>query len=316
MDAHHFYEVSDQFFRLYEQGEYQQAVELLEQRGDQFSENECVILAWRSAMLARLGRFDESVICLRQAYDRGYWYHEAALTQDPDFAGLQGDPGFTEVVELHAIRRQVETSRIRPALSVITPQGSGPFPCLMALHGNQSNITNSLHFWEPAVGQGWLLALPQSSQPTWASGYASWDNIEQSMVEVRDHLSEINRRYPVNPACMVAGGFSMGGQIALRMALNPDLRLSGALLVEAWIQEEGLAEMVQLAKRVSQPAPRIYLVAGENNTDFYHIAEEIKNLLTAYDIPCHIEGSSGDRHQFPVDFPQVLERAMKFICAG
>ncbi len=316
MDADRFYGFSDQFFRLYEQGAYQQAVELLEQRGDQFPENECMILAWRSAMLARLGRFDEAVSCLRQAYDRGHWYHEAALTQDPDFAGLQGDPKFTEVVELFAMRRQVETPRIRPALSVIAPQGSGPFPCLIALHGNQSNITNSLHFWEPAVGQGWLLALPQSAQPTWASGYASWDDIEQSMAEVRDHLSEINRRYPVNPACMVAGGFSMGGQIALRMALNPELHLSGALLVEAWMQEEGLAEMVQLAKRVSQPAPRIYLVAGEQNVDFYHMAEEIKSLLTAYDIPCQLEGSSGDRHAFPVDFPQVLDRAMKFICAG
>lgn len=315
-DPQHFRKLSQQFFSLYEAGAYQQAVEVLENQEDQFPENECLILAWRSAMLARLGRSEAAVNCLRKAYDRGHWYHEAALTQDPDFAVLQGDPRFIEVVELHAMRRLVETPRLRPALSVLAPEGSGPLPCIIALHGNQSNIADTQPFWEPVVEQGWLLALPQSSQPTWASGYASWDNIEQSLAEVQDHLADVLRRYPVDPECLVAGGFSMGGQIALRTALNPESHLTGVLLVEPWLSEEGLAEMIQLTKRLSQPFPRVYLVAGIDNTDFYHIAEEIDRLLKTYGIPSQLEGYPGEGHQFPADFGQVLERALKFICAA
>lgn len=315
-DPQNFRVLSQQFFGLYESGAYQEAVELLEQQGDRFPESEALILAWRSAMLARLGRLEEAVSFLRLAYERGHWYHEAALTQDPDFAALQGDPKFTEIVEQHAMRRLVETGRIRPALSIIAPPGSGPFPAVIALHGNQGSISDTQPFWEPVVEQGWLLALPQSAQPTWASGYALWDNIEQSMSEVRDHLMDISRRYPVNPDCVVAGGFSMGGQIALRTALNPDFHLRGALLVEPWLPEEALAEMVRFAKSVSQPVPRIYVVSGKDNADFYHIAEEIERLLKAYDIPCQLEGYPGDRHQFPEEFASVLARALTFICAG
>ena len=309
-----FYQMVDQFICLYRDGAYQKALDLLDREAPQYPVGEAMTLAWQSAMLARLGRVDEAIQRLRLAYERGYWYHESALVQDPDFQLLQGNLQFEQVVGLFSMRRMVAAAQTRPALETIVPGGSGLYPLFLALHGNQSSVALSTDFWRSAADRGWLLALPQSSQPTWVSGFAVWNDMAMALTEMHAHLAQLTASYPVDPQRVVAAGFSMGAQVALRMALSPQFHLRGVVVVEAWLPEESMAELAQVVKRAPRPAPRIYLIAGKENSEYYHMAEEVYSLLQAHDIPCALEGSSNPHHNFPADFDQVLQRALTFIC--
>lgn len=303
----------DRFLALYQQGAYDQALHLIETDGPRFPENAAQAMAWQVAMLSRLERVDEAMQVLQSAEARGFWYHEQALLHDPDFAALQSHPLFSGLVERMAARRQAAAAQLLPTRQVIAPSGPGPHPLCLALHGNYANLSMTVPYWRPLVEHGWILAALQSSQPGWASDIYVWDDISKSLAEIKRHYAGLLSAAVVDPQAVIAGGFSMGATIAVRMALDPAFSLRGVIAHETWFTDESLTELEQALASAPQTQARVLLIAGQENGEYCDIAQRVYNLLAGRDIPCRVMLSSNPRHGFPQEFPQLLQQAAGWI---
>lgn len=113
-------------------------------------------------------------------------------------------------------------------------------PILYFLHGLGDNITrldNEFHFQQVADEFGWMLvvpqALPQSGYSMWNAGLMS-SSIDDSgfLMALLDSLSE---QYPVNQDSVFFTGFSMGGFMTHRMAIEHGDRITACAPVSGLI---------------------------------------------------------------------------------
>jgi len=303
----------NQFLACYQQNDYAQALELLEIEGPRFPENAVPLMAWQAAMLARLGRVNEAVQVLQSADAQGHWYHEDALRQDPDFAPLQGCPGFADLVQRMVARRLADAAQDIPVQQVIAPPGSGPHPLCLVLHGMESNASMMVPYWGSIVEQGWTLAALQSLQPAWASGIFVWEDIPKALAQIKTQTAGLLAQYPVDPQAVIVGGFSMGASIAVRMALDPDFQLRGIIALEAWFTDEDIAELEQIIRSTPQPRARVLLIAGQENEQYIQMAQKVQALLARRGTPCRVVRASNTDHSFPPEFPQLLRQAVDWI---
>lgn len=295
----------------FEQGEYQQALDLITAVEARFAVYRPVLIGWKMGLVAMLGDTEDAVAMLDDAVSDGIWFHEEALRQSPDVAALQDIPRFQALVERCAVMRQQAEAAAAPQRQVWTP-GSAPepWPLLIALHGNLGSLAAFAPYWDSLPGRGWLAALVQSSCPTWVSGFYDWPEDEQPLAELRQHYDAITGQYPVDPARVVVAGYSMGGQIAMQAALNGTIPARGFIGVEGWVFD--LDRVPPLLESGANPGLRVYLVTGQGG-QFRDDAPRLCELLRAHGIACEVETTRVKRHGFPADFEDVVGRALAFV---
>lgn len=300
-------ELAALFLEHYRAQRYQEALELVTQA--HIPGYEGILIIYRVAMLALLNDTTKAIELLNDALTQGYWYHEKALKNDPDFANLQLIPEFKELVEKNAeLRRrdQTQTQQQPPLLKVLQPDVSTPsYPLLLVLHGNLSNVGTFIEYWQPAVQAGYLVALPQSSQLSWLSGFYDWNDLEQANQEIMGHLKTLTSEYRVNPDQAVVAGFSMGGVLAQRLALGGSIKVKGICLIEGWSLEP---DNLVYDSGVN-PQLRAYLIGGDSFQDIDTVAE----ALSAKQISCKVEKTSNPYHGLAPNFSESLARFLEFM---
>ncbi len=197
-----------------------------------------------------------------------------------------------------------------PILIAIRPgkRFSEPYPLLLALHGNYRNARAAIEDWSPAISQGWLLALPQSSQVFGPDAFI-WDNRDWAVREIRGHYQTMCEQYAVDRTRVVVAGFSAGGALALWLALSGALDVRGFVVVVPGLSpEDNWAALLETSRA---RALRGYIITGEKDLG-YAEAQALATLLRSHDIPCELEVHPDLGHDFPPDFSQSLTRALEF----
>ena len=69
-----FQELTDELMRLYPQGKYAEALEVVEQNADHFPEQSARITFWRMCLLSLCGRTADVISVFRQGLDAGLWW--------------------------------------------------------------------------------------------------------------------------------------------------------------------------------------------------------------------------------------------------
>ena len=130
----------------------------------------------------------------------------------------------------------------REYLVKIPAQHDETMPVLYFLHGLGDNITrldNEFHFQQVADEFGWMLVAPQALPQ---SGYTMWNaalmssSIDDSgfLMALLDTLAV---QYPVNPDSVFFTGFSMGGFMTHRMAIEHGDRITACAPVSGLITQ-------------------------------------------------------------------------------
>jgi dienelactone hydrolase len=261
-----------------------------------------------------LNRTDEALRLMQEVLDRNLWFAEQQLRGDADLASLQGLPDFERMVAVCAARRIEAQKLVKPLLITETPTAPAvpPYPLLLALHGNNGSAASSADEWRPAVGQGWLLALPQSTQIAGADGAYSWNDQDWAVREVCEHYADLRKRGTVDPGRVVIGGFSMGGKIAAWLALSGKIEARGVILVGPYLAKmlEAWAPLIEAAKA---RALRTYLIIGDQDTGCYEDTLKFADMLRNAHVPGVLRVYPGMDHAFPPDFPQILSNALEFV---
>lgn len=307
-----FDELRRQAYALYGAGEYFRALELVSQWPPNSADEAGELAYWRLCLAARLGQTDQGLAVFSEAVAAGHWYSPAMLRRDEDLISLRGLPEFERLITICDERRAEAQKCAVPSRLTVAPSvpAGGRAPLLLALHGNNGTAGREVDHWRPLSTQGWVVALPQSSQVGGPDRYV-WNDRDLAVREVQQHLAELKAEYPVDPGQVVVGGFSMGAGLSVYLGVSGALGARGFIAVGPW-----LVDVAELRPRLEARAPkglRGYIVVGDMDTHCYKVSQEVKALLAEFGIPCELEVHPGMGHVYPERFAASLDRAMRFI---
>jgi predicted esterase len=305
-------EFEQEYFRLYSEGAHAQAYELVTREAGRFPEwAQGSYYNWRMCAACLIGDSALALQLFAEALATGHWYDEAGLREDADLASLQGLPEFDRLVELSLRRRAEALAQAKPMLRTFKPEGQlQPYPLLLALHGNISNLEESAHYWRQATAQGWLVAAPQSSQ-VMGRGTYGWNDRGWAVREIEQHMNALHAQYPIDSERIVVAGFSMGGGLATWLALSQVVPARGWIGVNAFLPDvEGALPLVDLARRQRL---RAYLIASQRDAACYAIARRLAAILPPRGIQCELELHPDLGHNFPPEFEHSLIKGLDFI---
>jgi len=132
------------------------------------------------------------------------------------------------------------------------PEGNGPFPTILTIHGRGANAFDLLGLAPYLCGGRFLMLCPQGPLETpigpEAVGYAWYpmsmggppdvEAILSSREKLLVFLDECLKSYPVDPKKLVALGFSQGGVMAYGLALADPRRFAALAVLSSWLPQE------------------------------------------------------------------------------
>jgi predicted esterase len=301
-----------QLTRLYGQKEYGQALDLLNRQPYRFPQ-QGMMYHWKMCLAARANHPDQAIQAFREALERGFAYPAVLVRDDEDLASLQDIPEYERLATLSQQRFAETETESKPELLLIPPEGKrqGRLPLLLGLHGNSENARLAANNWRPISAKGWLLACAQSSQLLISDAYV-WNDLERGSAEVQRLYGMLNTEQVIDPDHIILGGFSMGGGLAIQMAVTGAIKTRGFLVVGPYLPDlEPLAPYLDTA---AANGLRGYIVMGlQERPEAQEIMRKIETLLNARGIPCAVEERPEIAHAFPADFDISLDKALAFL---
>jgi pimeloyl-ACP methyl ester carboxylesterase len=263
-------------------------------------------------MASLTGDGKEAIRLMAEALDQGYWY-TALYWDDADFNAIHDDDDFKRLRTVSEERAAIAQAAAKPELTVITPSaGATPYPVLLALHGNNSTAAGQGYNWSPATQAGWLVGLAQSSQIAGPNAYV-WNNQERTDTEVKDHSATLLAQGG-DPEQVVIGGFSMGGEAAIRLALTGGVPARGFVAVGPGgpLTNQNSDDWEPIIVQGRERGVRGYLVVGKQDGGYEQITKLIERLHKA-GIPLQVEEHDELGHEFPNDFAARLPEILRFV---
>lgn len=316
MNRLNFREIFERANELYQEERYAQAYALLTQEAERFPGWENRFYFWRMCLATRKGDRELALKIFNQAVEGGQWFYESGLREDADLALLQGHPEFERLAAISRARQDEARAQATPTKLVYKPETvlaeDERWPLLIALHGNNNSALDSADFWRPTIAQGWLFALPQSTQAGGPESFV-WSDLDWAEEEIRGHWDDLRGEYPIDPDRLVVGGFSMGGRLAIRLALSGGLPARGFLAICPYLPVEDGFDWEPLY--ASAPAGRLrgYFITGEQDSANHLGSERMAASLNELGVACEIESFPDMGHAYPPGMYDCLQRALDFL---
>jgi dienelactone hydrolase len=304
----------EQAYDLYKREEYAKALDLIAREAGRFPEIDARVQFWRVCLIARMGETQQACDILKTAVDAGHWYSKRQLRDDSDLEPLHELPEYERLVEICLERFAAAQEEAEPQLMVVEPQaGSGPWPLLIALHGNNSSAQDSSEHWRSVTSAGWLLALPQSSL-LGGPGTFVWDDWNLAEQEVTAHYGALREGYDIDEEQVVLGGFSKGAGLAVWLTLNGAPKARGFVAVAPYVPEE--ADVASLLREREAQEKRGYVLIGAQDKDCYQTAHVLAAELRANGNQIEVREYPDLDHAYPANFERILPRALEFALRG
>ncbi|MGZ3582356.1 MAG: alpha/beta hydrolase, partial [Ktedonobacterales bacterium] len=250
-----------------------------------------------------------------EALQHGYWYGEQIMRLSPSWQPLQGMPAFERVAAMCKEREAAAHAESR--VFVREPEGGieagQRYPLLVALHGNGDNATRALAAWQAATSAGWLLAVIQSSQMAGSDAYG-WFDVDLARREIQGQYASVCQQYPIDAGRVILAGFSMGGELALRLTLDGTIPARGFALLGPGGAIEPAEAWLSFIEAGATPGLRGYVMLGAEDVNVSQ--DEIRSLvalLNGHGISCGFETIPNVGHEYPAENAPILERALAFI---
>lgn len=299
--------------KLYAAKEYAQALEQVEQEKANFPENLWEIAYWRICLQALLDKQVAALQTFKELQDLGLWLSPDRLAQELDMDSLRPSPEFQKMAEICRQRFEEIRLTVQPELLVEQPTSQAvALPLLIALHGNAENASVTIDYWREVTSQGWLLALPQSSQIYDPNSFV-WDNREIGINEIRAHLASLSREQALDQERVVLGGFSMGGGQAVWMTLRQSIKTAGFVVLAPYLTPAELEALPAFLENQKPAALRGSILVGEEDVQCLKVSRKLVEIMRTYDLPCELEVHPGADHDYPPNFAEFVSKGLAFI---
>ena len=123
------------------------------------------------------------------------------------------------------------------------PDGAGPYPLLILLHGFQGD-ENVTWIFTRAAGPEWLVISPRAPLRaadgySWytfdANGHTEPDSLFHGLDYLTAFIDAVKAHYPIDPARIVIGGFSQGGAMSYAYAFRHPDQVVGVISLAGFI---------------------------------------------------------------------------------
>jgi len=308
-------ELNEQLSLHFQNKEYQQALDLILAEGSKFPAERILADYWAMCSAARLDNRSLVYQIAEQFHADGLWYGEVMWRQTPSFQKMQGVEDFERLVAASKKNMEADpTASQSVSLKYLPVNHSSKSPLLIALHGNQYKASDTVPFWQPSVLQGYVLAVPQSTQAAYKGAYV-WDELETAFADVKKCYTQIQTDTAFDESHVILAGHSMGALIAIHMALTSMLNLRGFIVNGAAIPfREAQDELEALLPLARDRGLRGYFIVGENDLDISQ--EEIRwfsGILKSAGLACELETIPGATHEYNPAYDNALLRALEYV---
>jgi pimeloyl-ACP methyl ester carboxylesterase len=307
--------LTEQLIQYFQNQKYAEALELITVEAPNFPGDRMWADYWKMVSAARLENRELVYQVAHKMLADGLWYGEILWRQSPSFAPLQGDAQFEQIVSDSLAAQLRDMPAGEPlVLTKFPTDHSARSPLLIALHGNQSTAERTLPFWASAVSDGWVLAIPQSDQVMFKDAYA-WDDLEKARAFVTSQYEALAKNTLFDSQKVIIAGHSMGGLVAIRIALEGLLPISGFVVngpAVPYLDEP--EELENLLPAARQRGLRAYFIVGEQDEAIN--APEVKSLaekMQAAGIPCELELVPNSTHDYNAAYDAALRRGLAFV---
>jgi pimeloyl-ACP methyl ester carboxylesterase len=149
-----------------------------------------------------------------------------------------------------------------------------------------------------------------------------WDDREVAEVEIQNHFATLVRNYALDSAHTILGGHSMGGEIAIWLALRSSIEVRGFLAIgpggpfmDDLAEWESLLRGYTLRENTTRGL-RGYVLVGEKDRSIPHdhIKKLVKQLNNA-GIQCKLESLPDAAHDYSPAYDAAILRALMFLDA-
>lgn len=255
--------------------------------------NEAQIYNFKYALASAAGLEEEALHLMKKAIiENGFWYGSEYLISDDDLKPLHKFEEFHRMVQL--CKEREELAKKSEQADVKYKYSKQTENLLITLHGDQENIQIIEPYWNSVMEQGFMLALPQSSQIQFSDGYV-WDNIERGRDELKGHYNKIK----VNKTFgnIIIGGFSAGARVALHSMLQGEIEVNGFIFVAPWLPE--MEEWEEMIGILHDKSIKGYIICGDQDEDCFEGTQQFVTLLKDKNIEHKYKVVPNLNHDYP-----------------
>ena len=309
----------DGVVRLIHEKQYERALEIIIQEGGQFPEVARTMNYHRICLAATLGDTIQALNVLKETLDAGIYYPSILLGPEAEPPGLDPLLEIPEFVQLKSDHQQHYQEAMENAHPVLVTDGpelppdEAP-PLLFATHGNVSCIENEIENYRKIVEWGWLLAMPQSSQPWGMEGRYVWGDWEVTEMQLKKYWKILGKKTDFNLDQIVTAGISKGGEVAMWLAISGTIPARGFIAIAPggpFLDEP--ERLIPLLEKNRKKKIRGYLIVGKQDTYCYESTIRLASFLKDQNIDYKLIVHPDAGHWFPPNFEHSLRHALDFI---
>ena len=292
--------------KLYLDDKYIEAYKYLTDNAGSVTGNMAQIYNFRYSFACKAGKIDLAMEIFREAIvDLGFWYSYEYLIDDDDLEPLHKFDDFEKLCLICKEREIEAKQKSKPEVKTIlsNTKERNNDDTVIALHGDEENMDITEPYYAKAIELGYNVILPQSSQIGFSQGYF-WTDLGISSTEIQAHSKMANGE-------IVLSGFSAGARSALHLVLCDYVKVKGLILISPWLPE--LEEWSSKIEKIKNLNTKLYIICGNKDDDCYEESVRLHVLLDSFNIEHKLKIIDGQDHDYPENFDQELERALKYI---
>ena len=182
--------------------------------------------------------------------------------------------------------------------TIYEPNGAGPHPTILTLHGRGANALDLLGLAPYLCNGKFLMICPQGPLETpiapGAVGYAWYPMSMGGPPDVGAILSSREKlyhlldaclgRYPIDPKKLVVLGFSQGGVMSYSLALSNPERFAALAVLSSWFPKELIPE-VSIGNEAIRSLPTLVHHGSQDQLIEVQRARDSVEQLRAFRVP-------------------------------
>jgi len=310
-----------QIKQLFQDKNYEKALELIQSNFDYYSEHNILMHYWLMSLYARLGKFEESLNSFENSLEIGNWYSDFLLQDKTALNNLQENPAF---IDLTRKNRQIREDDLQNTFKALITHSEdhcnsqeNSCPLFIALHAEGSNAKIAINFWQDVAKLGWLVAAPQSHQALWKDAYL-WIDRDLAEKEIIHQIKSLRDKYYIDSDTTIVAGRLTSVPIAIQTSLEHFTGILGFLVCDPPNINQELDKWSTLIEKIPANSLRGYFILHDDINN-EHIAEisHLVDTLTNIGIWSEMEIIKSNNTNLSTPLPKnTLSRALAFLISS